>query len=173
MMQTLLANYGTLLSFGGKELHCFWAPETMDKVGEQELRDLKIGYRAKSVKRVTEAFAGKQIDEYSLRGRPRDEQRSALLALYGIGPASVGYILFDVFHHLDELSYISPWEQRIYSKLFFNTSPEEPVEVARLLQFFEQQYGRHKMLAVHYFWEDLFWKRRYENIEWLEKLIRL
>jgi 3-methyladenine DNA glycosylase/8-oxoguanine DNA glycosylase len=173
MMQALLANYGTLLSYGGRELYCFWAPETMDQVSEQELRDLKIGYRAKSIKRVSEAFTRKQIDEHALRGRPKDEQRSALLALYGIGPASVGYLLFDVFRHLDELDTISPWEQRIYSKLFFDASPEEPLPVASLIHYFEQQYGAYKMLAVHYFWEDLFWKRGYEHIEWLEKLIRL
>ena len=39
------------------------------------------------------------------------------MALYGVGPASVWYILSDVFHHLDELNHISPWEQKIYSKV--------------------------------------------------------
>jgi hypothetical protein len=29
------------------------------------------------------------------------------------------------------------------------------------------------MLAVHYFWEDLFWRRKHEPVDWLEKLIRL
>jgi len=29
------------------------------------------------------------------------------------------------------------------------------------------------MLAVHYFWEALFWKRKNQRVEWLEKLIRL
>ncbi len=173
MMQALLGQYGSPLSFAGRELLCFWAPEAMDRVSEQELRGLKIGYRAKSVKRVSEAFSRREIDEQALRGRPRDEQRRALLGLYGIGPASVGYILFDVFHHLDELDYISPWEQRIYSKLFFDQPPEDPIPAGSLIQYFEQQYGGYKMLAVHYFWEDLFWKRRTEHIEWLEKLIRL
>jgi hypothetical protein len=28
-------------------------------------------------------------------------------------------------------------------------------------------------LAVHYFWEDLWWKRKNEPVEWLEKMIRL
>ena len=26
------------------------------------------------------------------------------------------------------------------------------------------------MLAVHYFWEDLFWKKKNAQIEWLENL---
>ncbi len=78
-----------------------------------------------------------------------------------------------MFHHLDELNHISPWEQKIYSKLFFDSAPDEPVPVDQLLHLFNDRFGKYKMLAVHYVWEDLFWKRKHEGIEWLEKLIRL
>jgi 3-methyladenine DNA glycosylase/8-oxoguanine DNA glycosylase len=173
MMQALLENYGTLLFYDGKELYCFWEPEAMDRAIEQELRQLKVGYRAKSIKRVTAAFVSKETDEFELRKKSRNEQREALLGLYGIGPASVGYILGDVFHHLDELDHISPWEQKIYSKLFFDTDPDEPVSVDRLLALFNERFGGYRMLAVHYLWEDLFWRRKHEEIGWLDKLIRL
>jgi 3-methyladenine DNA glycosylase/8-oxoguanine DNA glycosylase len=173
MMQALFENYGTLLSYDGKELYCFWEPEVIGRATEQELRQLKVGYRAKSIKRVTEAFVRREIVEFELRNKPREEQRAALLGLYGIGPASVGYILGDVFHHLDEFDHISPWEQKIYSKLFFDTEPDEPVPVDTLLGLFNQRFGGYRMLAIHYFWEDLFWRRKREEIGWLEKLIRL
>ena len=173
MMQALFENYGTPLSYDDKELYCFWEPEAVDRATEQELIQLKVGYRAKSIKRVTEAFARGEMDEFELRNRPKEDQREALLGLYGIGPASVGYILGDVFHHLDELDHISPWEQKIYSKLFFDTDPDEPAPVDRLLGLFNQRFGGYRMLAVHYFWEDLFWRRKHEQIGWLEKLIRL
>jgi 3-methyladenine DNA glycosylase/8-oxoguanine DNA glycosylase len=173
MMQALLERYGTSLAYDGKELYCFWEPETIEETTEEELRELKMGYRAKSIKRVSGAFAHGEIDEFELRDRSQEKQREALLGLYGIGPASVGYILVDVFHHLDELNHISPWEQKIYSKLFFDQDPEEPVAVDLLLRTFEERYGEYKMLAVHYFWEDLFWRRKHDSVEWLEKLIRL
>ena len=173
MMQALFENYGALLSYDGKELYCFWEPEVIDEAAEQELRNLKIGYRAKSIKRVTNTFVREEINEYELRNKSREEQREALLALYGIGPASVGYILSDVFHHLDELNYISPWEQKIYSKLFFNQHPDKPVSVDKLIKYFDKRFGKYKTLAVHYIWEDLFWKSKHGKIEWLDKLIRL
>lgn len=172
MMQTLYEEYGTMLEYDGKELYGFWEPQQIEWATEETLRKLKIGYRAKSIKRVTEAFTEQTIDEFVLRELPKAEQREALLKLYGIGPASVWYILFDVFHHLDELAHISPWEQKIYSKLFFDADPEEPVSVERLLEFFHERFGEYKMLAVHYIWEDLFWKRTHEHIPWLEALIR-
>ena len=173
MMQALFEAYGTPLAYDGRQLYGFWPPEVMGEATEQELRGLKVGYRARSLKRVTEAFVTRQLDEFDLRDRTREEQRQALLGLYGIGPASVGYILTDVFHHLDELTHISPWEQRIYSKLFFDADPEEPVPVAELLALFDERFGGFRALAVHYFWEDLFWRRKHEPVDWLEKLIRL
>jgi 3-methyladenine DNA glycosylase/8-oxoguanine DNA glycosylase len=173
MMQALLENYGTPLSYDEQKLYCFWEPKVIDAVTEQELRALKVGYRAKSIKRVTAAFVSQDIDEFELRSQSREEQRQALLDLYGIGPASVGYILSDVFHHMNELEYISPWEQRIYSRLFFDTEPDTPIPVEQLLAYVKEQFGEYRMLAVHYLWEDLFWKRKNQPIEWLEKMIRL
>lgn len=173
MMQALFETFGSLLSYDDKELYCFWEPETVHTASEQELRELKVGYRAKSIKKVTEAFVMGEISESELREEPRKEQRKALLGLYGVGPASVGYILSDVFHHLDELEHISPWEKKIYSKLFFDADPSEPVSVDRLLAHFNEHFGKYKMLAVHYIWEDLFWKRKRGDVEWLKDLIRL
>lgn len=173
MLQALLERYGRLLAYDGRELYCFWVPGRLVQASEAELRLLKVGYRAKSIQRVTQAFTTGAIDEFELRHLSCEQQRQALLKLYGIGPASVGYNLFDVFHQLDELNHISPWEQKIYSKLFFDRDPEDPASAADLLDYFEAQYGGYRMLAVHYFWEDLFWRRVYEPLDWLEKLIRL
>ena len=173
MMQALFEQYGTLLAYDDKALYCSWSPEAVDRATEEELRALKVGYRARSIKRVTEAFVQKELDEFELRTRSREEQRQTLLQLYGIGPASVGYILGDVFHHLDEMVHISPWEQGIYSKLFFDREPEDPVPVDTLLRLFNNRFAPYQMLAVHYVWEDLFWRRRHESVPWLDKLIRL
>jgi 3-methyladenine DNA glycosylase/8-oxoguanine DNA glycosylase len=173
MMQALFTKYGTPLAYDGKRLYCFWEPLVVEAATEDELRALKIGYRAKSVKRVSTAFANHNVDEFELRQRSKKEQRAALLRLYGIGPASAGYILFDVFHRLDEVNHISPWEQKIYSKLFFDQGPTDPIPVDTLLATFNERFGEYKMLAVHYIWEDLFWRRKSESVEWLEQLIRL
>lgn len=171
MMQTLYERYGTLLEFDNQRLWCFWEPKTLAFADEQELRKLKMGYRAKSLIRVSIPFARGELDEMELREKTLEEQEKTLLSLYGIGPASVGYIMFDVFHHWDHFIHISPWEQKIYSKLFFDRDPERPVPVKKLLSYFKR-YHPYEQLAVHYLWEDLWWRHRHESIAWLEKLIR-
>jgi 3-methyladenine DNA glycosylase/8-oxoguanine DNA glycosylase len=172
MFQVLLENYGKMLEFDEKRLWGFWEPGGLQNVTENELRALKVGYRARAIKKIDDQFAGDAIDEYDLRKKDRVTQRKELLKLYGVGPATVWYLLFDVFHQLDFFDHVSPWEQKIYSKLFFDQDPEKPVPVQQLLKYFEK-YGEYKQLAVHYIWEDLWWKSKHESIPWLEKLIRV
>ncbi len=172
MFKNLLENYGTLLEFDGKKLWCFWSPGGLKKVTVNHLRCLKMGYRAKSIKKTDQQFYRHLIDEMELRGKDRETQMNELLKLYGVGPATVWYILFDVFHHWDFFNHISPWEQKIYSKLFFNRNPSHPVPTKKLFRFFAR-FGKYKQLAAHYIWEDLFWKRKNEHISWLEKEIRV
>lgn len=172
MFKVLLENYGTLLEFDNKKLWNFWMPGKLQKISERELRALKIGYRAKSIKKIDDYFVQEIINEQELRKKDRETQMKELLKMYGVGPATVWYLLFDVFHHWNFFNHISPWEQKIYSKLFFNRNPKNPVPVKKLLKYFER-YGKYKQLAVHYIWEDIFWKRKTQKIPWLEKEIRL
>jgi 3-methyladenine DNA glycosylase/8-oxoguanine DNA glycosylase len=99
MFQSLLEKYGTLLEFDGKELSCFWEPGALHEVAEEELRALKVGYCAKSNKKIDECFVQGAIDELELRKKDRETRTKELLKLYGVGPATVWYLLFDVFHH--------------------------------------------------------------------------
>jgi 3-methyladenine DNA glycosylase/8-oxoguanine DNA glycosylase len=172
MLQNLLEHYGTPLEFADHKLQCFWIPGALRSVSKDELRSLKVGYRAKSIKKIDDHFAAKLIVEDRLRLETTAVQKETLLRLYGVGPATVWYLLFDVFHHWDCFEHISPWEQKIYSKLFFDVEPETPVPVGKLLQYIDK-YAPYQHLAVHYLWEDLWWQRQHKQIPWLEKLIRL
>jgi 3-methyladenine DNA glycosylase/8-oxoguanine DNA glycosylase len=67
MFQALLEKYGTLLEYDHRQLWCFWAPGGLYDVSEDELRSLKVGYRAKFIKRIDDYFAQDMIDEMELR----------------------------------------------------------------------------------------------------------
>lgn len=172
MFQTLLEKHGERLDYDDKQLWCFWPPGGLAETSEEDLRQLKVGYRAKYIKEIDNQFREGRIKESELRGQELTIQKETLLDIYGIGPATVWYILFDVFHRWGHFEHISPWEQKIYSKLFFDQDPENPVAVEDILDHF-QRYGQYKHLAVHYIWEDLWWKRKHKDIPWLEKLIKI
>ena len=173
MLQSLFEKYGNLLEYDNQKLWCFWEPKILAKADEQELRALRVGYRAKSLIRVSEPFVKDDIDELNLRNQSAEDQEKTLISLYGIGPASVGYIMVDALHHWDYLKHVSPWEQKIYTHIFFNKDHErELVPVETMLERFER-WGKWKALAVQYVWEDIWWKRKNKHIPWLEKLIRV
>jgi 3-methyladenine DNA glycosylase/8-oxoguanine DNA glycosylase len=170
MLENLFRRYGTRVTYDDKELSAYWPPEAIHHTSEEELRALKVGYRARQLKRQAELFASGELNEFYLRTLSSDELKAILLGIYGIGPASVGYVMFEVFKRYDALDYISPWEQKIYSRLLFH---RELVDKEVILDEVNARWGEWKMLAMHYIFEDLFWQRKTQHIAWLEELIRL
>jgi N-glycosylase/DNA lyase len=170
MAENLFAQFGSRLAYDGKILAAYWDPAVLRAAPEEELRALKVGYRAKSLKRQAESFGPGGLDEARLRTLPTPELKKALLSIYGIGPASVWYLLFGQFKRYDAFDTISPWEQKIYSRLLFQ---EEQVDARLILEEVDRRWGRWKMLAASLVFEDLFWQRRNQPVPWLEELIRL
>lgn len=170
MTEGLLQTYGTLTNFDGKQLYAFCEPKQLLEATEEQIRLLRVGYRAKFLKKISATFAENEVDEIKLRTLPKNDAKNELLKLYGIGPASVDILLFESLHCYDAFDHVSPWEQKIYSKLLFN---KDLVSEEKILDTAEKKWGKWKMLAAHYLFEDLFWKRKTQKILWLENLIKL
>jgi 3-methyladenine DNA glycosylase/8-oxoguanine DNA glycosylase len=60
MLENLFNKFSKKVKFDGKILSTFWEPKEMLKVSEKELRDLKVGYRAKFFLKISEQFAKKK-----------------------------------------------------------------------------------------------------------------
>lgn len=170
MMNALLEKYGEMVSFDGRDFYVMWSPKALEKTSEQELRNLKVGYRAKFFKKISESFVKSEFNEMSLRNEKLNILRDKLLSLYGIGPASVGNLLWEVFHNHEVLDEIPPWEQKIYSRLLYH---KELVPKDEILKDMESRWGKWKRLAAFYLWTDLFWRHKQKPISWLTKEIRL
>ena len=170
MLENLFEQFGRIIRFDGKTISAFWRPIEIFCSSEEALKELKLGYRAKYLKRISESFTIDGFDERKIRSLSKDEIEKEMLKLYGIGPASVEYLLFEYFHFCDNLKTLPPWEQKIISRLIFNRTL---VAVDDILSFFRENYSGWEKLSFHYIWEDLFWKRKREKIEWLNKEIRL
>lgn len=170
MLQALFERFGELLSFDGQKLWGFWDPESIHQAPEEELRALKLGYRARTLKRQAEQFAQGDIDELELRKiRDKEALVKMLDRIYGVGPQSACYMLFEHFHFYDAQEHIPPWEGKIVGRILFGR--EVPSE--RIQEFLTERYGEFRWLALYYLLTDLFWHHREEPIPWLAELIRL
>jgi 3-methyladenine DNA glycosylase/8-oxoguanine DNA glycosylase len=170
MLAALLTAFGTRLSFGGVEIDALWSPRRLERVTEARLRGLRIGYRAKALKRFSAQFAKNMIDEKALRQMDDLGLRSALLEIYGVGPETARILRSEAFHRPQAFDHLAPWQLKVYSRLFYN---KERVAATRVLKDVRRVFGAHTALAVHYLWEDLFWRHQRAAIPWLAAEIRL
>lgn len=170
MLRNLLDNYGTKVAFDNKAVYVLWEPKILAEASESDLKKLKVGYRAKSLIRISESFAKGDISEHKLRRIGKEKAKKELMGLHGIGPASADILLFESLGYYDARDYIPRWEQKIFSKLLFQ---KELVPARIILDKLKKRYGRWKALAFYYLLEDLFWRHKEKRIDWLEKEIRL
>lgn len=169
MMGNLLKKYGTKVKFGGKELYCFWQPKDLAKVPEEELRALKVGYRAKYFIRNSQEFLTDKFDEIQMRRLKSGDILEKVDEIYGVGQASARYILFEVFHNHEIFDVLPPWEQKIYSKLLYG---KQLVPAEKILTDLKKRYGGDTRFAAHLIFTDLFWQHREKPIPWLAEEIR-
>jgi len=154
MMNNLFNAYGTKLRFDNKLLFAYWSPTDIMETSEEELRSLKVGYRAKMIKLVSEAFAKGEIDESKIRRMDTEDAKKELMKLYGVGPATAQNILSGYLRRYDVFDLKGKsWEQKILSRLMFR---KELVPAEEITEEFEKRYGKWKGLAFHYIFTDVF-----------------
>jgi 3-methyladenine DNA glycosylase/8-oxoguanine DNA glycosylase len=171
MTNTLFEKFGTLLEFDKKKLYAYWNPQDLKKMSEGDLKKLKVGYRAKMIKRISEGFSQEDINELELRKIPLNEAKEKLLKLYGVGPATCQILLGEYFRNYETFNLKGRlWEQKLLSRILFN---KKLVPEKKILNLLEKRYRKWKYLACHYLFQDLFWQHLNKKIPWLEKEIRL
>ena len=169
MFENLLRAYGTPVIFDDKFLYCFWTPKKLANAGDADLRALRVGYRSTHLTRQANQFSKGEWQDLELRRLDRPVLHRRLLSIYGVGPATAWIIEFEAFHCYDALDHISPWETKIYGQLLFAKDQVSADEILHRIDGWRPW----RMLAMHYLFEDVFWRHGETPIPWLQTLIRL
>jgi 3-methyladenine DNA glycosylase/8-oxoguanine DNA glycosylase len=170
MLQALFERYGQQVLFDDHRLWTFWDPEKIHTASEPELRALRLGYRAKTLKRQAEQFLTGAFKETELRKiREKAALVESLDEIYGVGSQSAWYMASEFFHFYDALDYVSPWEAKIVGRILFRQN----VGTAKVQELLTERYKEYRLLAFAYLLIDLFWQHRETRIQWLTRLIRL
>lgn len=168
MCENMLNAYGTLVEFDDVELAAFWNYRKFFPA-EAELRQLKVGYRAKNLIRVAKHFQDSDVSEAALRQLSTQVLEKELLKIYGIGKQTVFYTMLGQFHRTGYLKHIPLWERKILSKYIFN---EELCDEHELVSWFQKQYGEWCGFALSMIVEDVFFQHKQEPILWLKEIMR-
>lgn len=168
MCSKMLSNYGTTLIYDGIELFSIWKPQELIAT-ENDLKSLKVGYRAKKILRITDHFCKEKISEKDLRELPNEFLEKELLKIYGVGKQTVFYTMLGQFHRTDYLKHIPLWERKILSRYVFG---QGLCDEKYIIGWFHEKYGDWCGFALSMIFEDIFYQHKKRPIPWLKKILR-
>jgi N-glycosylase/DNA lyase len=85
MQRALARTYGDTRTVDGRTYHAFPTPAALAARSEEELRDLKLGYRAPYVRRTAAMVADGEAAPEDARGRGYEDAREYLTTFVGVG----------------------------------------------------------------------------------------
>lgn len=92
-VEDICKTFGEPVSLGGMTRHRYPTPEALAEVGEDALRDIGLGYRARFIASVSRKVARGDIDLCALRDVSYDDALDTLTELDGIGDKVANCIL--------------------------------------------------------------------------------
>jgi DNA-3-methyladenine glycosylase II len=152
MMNSVITRYGQTAEFDGKRIPTWPTHERISKLTPSQLaRSCKVGYRAKhlvKLARVMTKNRGPTLTE--LRGLTREEAKSRLMELPGIGDYSA-----DIINRPGGFP-IDVWSAGVFGKLFYREEPESSREaIEKVKAEGIRRWGEWSWMAFFYVVQDL------------------
>jgi N-glycosylase/DNA lyase len=101
MQEALREQYGDPIEYDGETVHGFPEPDALAAATEQELRGLKLGYRAPYVQRTAEMVASGGLTERDVRGHAYELAREQLTGFVGVGDKVADCVLLFSLGYLE------------------------------------------------------------------------
>ena len=128
-------------------VYTFASPRRVAQASEKELRDCKLGYRAKNLRATARLVSSGQADLEAWSALPDAELRKQLYALPGVGPKIANCVMLFAYERLRAFP-IDVWIERVLRQHYF--SGRRKMTAQRLRQFSETYFGEHGGYAQQY-----------------------
>ena len=154
-IEDMCRSFGRPLSLGESTRHAYPTPEALAEAGEQPLRDLGLGYRARYVASAAEKVARGEIDLFALREASYDDTLDTLMTLDGVGDKVANCIMLFCM----EKPQAFPVDTHILQVLRERYPKSHPVhssDIRRVRQWAQEHFAPFAGYANHY----LFHSRR-------------
>ncbi|MFC7203401.1 DNA-3-methyladenine glycosylase family protein [Haloferax namakaokahaiae] len=101
MQERLREAYGEKVEFDGETYRAYPTPERLAEATEDDLRDLRLGYRAPYVQRTAEMVASGEATPAGARGLDYEEARDYLTTFVGVGDKVADCVLLFSLDYLE------------------------------------------------------------------------
>ena len=100
-IQNICEEYGERqLNFRGEVYYTFPTAETLEKLGDDELKACNLGYRSKYVVRTAKSVVAGEISLEQVKKMSYRKAKAELLNLFGVGEKVADCICLFALHHL-------------------------------------------------------------------------
>ena len=143
----LRKRFGEQRRIDGHLVYTFAPPRRVAQASEKELRQCKLGYRAKNLRATARLVSSGQADLEAWSTLSDAELRKQLCALPGVGPKIANCVMLFAYERLRAFP-IDVWIERVLRQHYF--SRRKKMTEQRLRQFSETYFGEHGGYAQQY-----------------------
>ena len=143
----LRRRFGERRRIGNQLVYTFASPRRVAQASEKELRDCKLGYRAKNLRATARLISSGGADLEAWSASSDAELRKQLCALPGVGPKIANCVMLFAYERLRAFP-IDVWIERVLRQHYF--SGRKKMSAQRLRQFSETYFGEHGGYAQQY-----------------------
>ena len=144
--ESLAGSLGNIVRMGNIERKGFPTPETLAAAGEESLRNLSLGYRAKYVARTAEIIASGKLALDSLREASYHDAKTILMELPGVGAKVADCVLLFALNKLEAIP-IDRWVRRAFEEWYLGG---EALSYDKLLIWAHSTFGSDAGYAQQY-----------------------
>jgi len=120
------------------DLYAFPTPARLARATEAQLRECKLGFRARHLFVAARQVAQGEISLEKIEAMPTEEARETLLRLQGVGEKVANCVLLFAYGRMEAFP-IDVWVERVLRQLYFKGS--QRVKLARMDQFSRTHFG--------------------------------
>ncbi len=143
-VEKLSAQYGTAyVNFRGDTYYAFPRPEQLAAASEAQLRDLKLGYRAKYIYQTCQDVVDGRLDLDRLAAIDYKEAMNCLMSIYGIGEKVANCICLCGLHHIDAFP-VDTWIKKILLQEYYRPDYEKLPKSKLFPTIIQEHFGRYK-----------------------------
>ena len=143
----LRKRFGQQRKIGDYLVYTFPSVPRLARASEKELRECKLGYRAKNLRATARLVSSGQADLEAWSALSDAELRKQLCALPGVGPKIANCVMLFAYERLQAFP-IDVWIERVLRQHYF--SGRIKMTAQRLRQFSETYFGEHGGYAQQY-----------------------
>jgi N-glycosylase/DNA lyase len=143
----LRKRFGEQQKIADRLVYSFPSADRLAHASERELRDCKLGYRAKNVRATAQLVGSGQANLAGWVTLSDTELRKQLCALPGVGPKIANCVMLFAYERLRAFP-IDVWIERVLRQHYFPR--QKKITAQRLHEFTDSYFGEHGGYAQQY-----------------------